>query len=145
MKANELRIGNYIADRGNKEWQIDHWESINKLSAKSNATMCMGILMETHPMTEYVDYIKPIPLTEEWLLKFGFTHQYKTKKGQDFFDRSINSEFQLYVNLNDSRVSINKKYVGNVYSKKIQYLHQLQNLYFALTGEELTIKGVTND
>jgi len=24
---------------------------------------------------------------------------------------------------------------------KIQYVHQLQNLYFALTGEELTYKG----
>jgi hypothetical protein len=146
MKASELRIGNYIADRGNKEWQIDHWESINKLSAKSNATMYMGILMETHPMTEYVDYIKPIPLTEEWLLKFGFEEEaMRYSKNIDLFGGGKKLCFSgdyLYIIDSEKQNTIPTDVVTiwNKDVKKEFYVHQLQNLYFALTGEELIIK-----
>jgi hypothetical protein len=135
MKANELRIGNLVnSTLLNECRKIDAW---------ALSVIEQGNYQNSHNTT--ITVFEPIPITKEWLLKFGFKHQYKTNIGQDFFDCSIDSEFQLYVNLNDSMVSINKKYVGNVYSKKIQYVHQLQNIYFALTGEELTIKGVTND
>jgi hypothetical protein len=149
MKASELRIGNYIADRGNKEWQIDHWESIDKLSAKSNATMYMGILMETHPMTEYVDYIKPIPLTKEWLLKFGFK-QYNPKDEANSTD--LNSRI-FYTVIEDKQFEIAYDFgivkklllrfregdLSVIYKMDMKYVHSLQNLYFALTGEELKI------
>ena len=146
MKASELRIGNYIADRGNKEWQIDHWESIDKLSAKSNATMYMGILMETHPMTEYVDYIKPVPLTEEWLLKFGFEEEaMRYSKNIDLFGGGKKLCFSgdyLYIIDSEKQNTIPTDVVTiwNKDVKKEFYVHQLQNLYFALTGEELIIK-----
>jgi len=140
MKASELRIGNYIADRGNKEWQIDHWESINKLSAKSNATMYMGILMETHPMTEYVDYIKPIPLTEEWLLKFGFeeitNYVFKSPSKQSAYELSYET---LCYNLKEKIFTVCTCDVHG-FETTIEHVHQLQNLYFALTGEELITK-----
>lgn len=116
MKASELRIGNWVKDE-NGSYQIkgEHLDEDN------------------FPTIQTWE----IPITEEWLLKFGFIHQHKTIIGQDFFQHLIDSEFTLYVNLNKMNISINKKYVGNVFSKKLQYVHQLQNLYFALTGEEL--------
>ena len=125
MESKQLRIGNYIMQSGNVTMveslsrSIDDWDRTN------------------HKRTMDCE---PILLTEEWLLKFGFVHQYKNKIGQDFFECIIDAEFKLYVNLNRMNISLSKKYVGNVYSKKLQYVHQLQNLYFALTGEELTIK-----
>jgi hypothetical protein len=78
-------------------------------------------------------FIKPIPLTEEWLLKFGF-------------DKNENGLFKLF---NESEVPIllNEDLNGwtcdgiNFSINGTQYVHQLQNLYFALTGEELTIKN----
>jgi hypothetical protein len=131
MKVNELRIGNWIADRGLKEWQIGHWETINKVASKANATMCNGILMETHPLTEYIDYLKPIPITEEWLLKFGFKKQKNNWKRLPI----CNDWTYLYwERLAGLELSVNKR---SVMLPNINYVHQLQNLYYALTGEEL--------
>lgn len=63
---------------------------------------------------------QPIPLTEEWLLKFGF------KKGERGWFKTLdkNLKFNLYT-YRDKEL--------------YRYVHQLQNLYFALTNEELKI------
>lgn len=71
----------------------------------------------------------PIPLTEEWLMKAGF----------------VKPRYQKYYILNGVRIrwDNNLEYweVHQFYLKQdMKYLHQLQNLYFALTGEELNIE-----
>ena len=83
------------------------------------------------------DRIKPIPLTEEWLIKFGF-------------EKKINSEFVQYWSIGKF-ILYNEYYrmqqyfeLSNYYdivgsSKQIEYVHQLQDLFYALTGGELTI------
>src|SRR5690606_38180140 len=88
-----------------------------------------------------LDYqaIKPIPLTEEWLLKFGFS---RSDKG------SVSAQFNLGINpvTNDNMIQLIwlKNLMTTGYSLdgfpfytnghfKINYVHQLQNLYFALT------------
>ena len=76
--------------------------------------------------------IEPIPLTEEWLLKFEF---YKSV-GYGFLKKD------LFGNLFYSVET--KEYFMFQYKElrlKIEYVHTLQNLYFALTGEELTLKS----
>lgn len=81
MEAKELRIGNFIMDRGNKVWQIDYWEYPTKVASKSPF---LGYLdtnnkkaIYGHPFTEEVDYLQPIPLTEEWLLRLPKDFYYK--------------------------------------------------------------------
>jgi len=65
---------------------------------------------------------QPIPLTEEWLVKLGFE-----RGGQ-----STLSEY--FVNVREwNNFYFSKIGLGTI--AKIQYVHQLQNLYFALTGE----------
>jgi hypothetical protein len=68
--------------------------------------------------------IKPIPLTCVWLLKFGF----QKFKGDN-----------LDCFLNDFETSCNMKLLfwKGTQINNIKYLHQLQNLYYSLTGEEL--------
>jgi len=141
IKENELRIGNWIIDRGGKEWQIDHWETMNKVSAKPQTMMCDGFLMETHPYTEYVDYLYPIPLTEEWLIKFGFIKVGSEWKLFPCFEVQIivfNEDNYNGVMFYTRTIHTNYTpiYCGNY----INYVHQLQNLYFALTNQELEIK-----
>ena len=75
---------------------------------------------------------KSIPLTEEWLLKFGF---------EKIKNNGIDYE------LHDCVISVNAKWMWTAESKLNEvrtliptHVHTLQNLYFALTGEELTIK-----
>jgi uncharacterized protein YukJ len=75
----------------------------------------------------------PIPITEEWLLKFGFTRiKSKTTYCDDGFIDVWNKDGFL---LDDKGVLI--EYTENFV--RIYYVHQLQNLYFALQGEELSI------
>jgi len=113
MRANELRIGNYhyyhIVDKMDerKEWyevcQIDY-DDLRILTIKDGIDE---------------DY-KPIPLTEEWLIKFGINRQI--------------SVFEVYGN--NSRgfhIDLGGEWLF------IKYVHTLQNLFFALTGEELKI------
>ena len=115
LKATELRIGNYFDNYGN----IDTITP-NELEA----------LFES----EDRQWIKPILLTEEWLLKFGFA-KIDHIAGYSFFS------LKKKRGDNKPSISIFKTYtsIGNNSSTKhCEYIHQLQNLYFALTEEELT-------
>lgn len=127
MKASELRIGNLV---------------LNDAVVNSIAVIGAEYPALKTPQWNYIhakyELIKPIQLTEEWLLKFGF----KKNEDYDFEERIFNEYFfpedwQLW-----SIGSFNNKgYVIEEFDNPpLQYVHQLQNLYFALTGEELTIK-----
>jgi hypothetical protein len=76
---------------------------------------------------------KPIPITEEWLLKFGFIEgiyaivKYPLKVIYLLKPDSL-TEYELCVSIED------------LYLKKIKYIHQLQNIFFALTQKELEIQ-----
>lgn len=88
--------------------------------------MCEGVIFETHPLTEYVDYLYPIDLTEEWLLKFG-----ATRFGGD-----------LGWNCNNHLIcwaECRQVFIHSSTSVELKYVHQWQNLYFVLTREELTL------
>jgi len=94
--------------------------------------------------------IEPIPLTEEWLLKFGFELNKLTMSGCQWHEliykpHSIGASLRL---TNGDHRAIDSGYgwtLGNVSPAtsiigSIQFVHQLQNLYFALTGKELKVK-----
>jgi len=74
--------------------------------------------------------IKPILLTEEWLLKFGF------EKIKHVHDGVVYKKSWLRIkdgfNSGDWR--------GAPLNVVPKYVHSLMNLYYCLTGEELTIK-----
>lgn len=134
MKASELRIGNYIQDRGDKIWAIDHWENSYKVASKTPIIYVDETFgeMPGHPLTEEIKYVKPIPLTEEWLLKFGFEE-----------DRSeINTLKKGRFKLEAMIKIITSGELRSFYYKHIsvKHVHQLQNLYFALTNYELNIE-----
>ena len=117
IKANELRIGNYLLMGGR----------IIKISGILKNGFYFG---EHGYATNIINWFEPISLTEEWLLKFGFE---KTNNPTLYSHKSVcmkhNTTSYYPVAFDD----------GGAFSigKNIQYVHQLQNLYFALTGEEL--------
>jgi hypothetical protein len=117
IKASDYRIGNIIYQNGkitiidSLERSVNDWDRTNyKRTIDTN----------------------PIPLTEEWLLKFGFdyyksnnSYQLDTKLGFSIWGRII-SGFNVY-------------YESDEIGETFKYVHQLQNLIFALTGNELTM------
>ena len=114
MKSNELRIGNWV-----------YWDG--------------EMIINAHNIAE-IDYfqragnpldVKGIPLTEEWLIRFGFEYL-RPKKGT----LGVYSNGKAKVCLSNG---------GNVYTmrgKSLPYVHTLQNWYYydQLTSEELKTK-----
>jgi hypothetical protein len=129
MTSTELRIGNYV-------WDDYSGEMIVSAILESSAIYLRKTI--ALPSGEYlIKNIEPIPLTEEWLLKFGFdninSREYGIKCGSCWM--SLNNpkdmgEWQDYYCWTYDRF----KFI------ELKYVHQLQNLYFALTGNELEIK-----
>lgn len=114
MEAKELRIGNWIrfhdkAPRPLREIQI---EGIKRDRLKYR-----------NSFESMYCYVEGIPLTEEWLIKFGFE-----KQGMAF----INFSFVV-----DKWTEGQLMYGWMGGYIEIKHVHQLQNLYFVLTNKEL--------
>jgi hypothetical protein len=115
MEANELRIGNWLINPFGGKGTV---ESIYLDSVK---------LKESNSFVPLV-HCKPIQLTDEILLKCGFVKINKSRylrKGALTICIEPNNIF---------RFSLDGSFLVN-----LEFLHQLQNLYFALTGKELQI------
>ena len=144
MKANELRIGNIVLapQYRNEGKHITEVKTISKEYADyDNKWQPAMVINFTLPETGARDIIlidgdcEPIPLTEEWLIKFGFR---EFSFGR--YDILCNN-YTLSIYPDESySVSIRVLLEQEVLIQKTKHIHQLQNLYFALTNEELTIK-----
>jgi len=114
MKATELRIGNLVQDRHSEECgMID--------------IVVLGIIdtMENHSY-------EPIPLTEDWLRRFGFEFDNACSWWRSNIELTNGDPEEIgYAVFNDQ---------GNcIRAESIEYVHQLQNFYHALTGQELNL------
>ena len=122
MKAEELRIGNYVADI----WNPDVPRQVQSLAKN----LCIyGSLRCKY------DKLLPIHLTEEWLLKFGFTKRSTSNNCNKWF-KGENPVTHDWLFSLVWLVGHPTPFYQNGYHM-IKYVHQLQNLYYALTGEEL--------
>jgi len=119
-----------------KELRINNETSHGKITFITERTFGVGSEDETQ-FDNIANDIQPIPLTEEWLVKFGFlkVNGYLANQGDIRYEINDKIESTIYV-------SFGSNFVGNCDSgfAYVQNVHQLQNLYFALTGIELTIK-----
>jgi hypothetical protein len=136
MKASELRIGNLI-----------YWNIPQKENVPHTVVGIRNDKPQTVPISlgKSIDDYKPIPLTEERLLLFGVVLFHNStgtfgKNGWTISD--TNGDFKKDTGdiIKDGywRLFIAEKPAHLL--PKLQYVHQLQNLYFALTGEELELK-----
>jgi hypothetical protein len=128
LQSKDLRIGNLISMG---EYGVQPVSSYNLYQIS---------LMETGTkVAEYYKLLKAIKINEESLLKYGFTqceneYWYELKIPRLGITISCNLEGRFDIEYRDEMVVIREC---------CYYLHQLQNLYFALTGEELELKDVS--
>jgi hypothetical protein len=115
MKPNELRLGNYFIGYSN---YLQQWELAS-----------FGLLIEGIEVDEIIRGF--VPLNQDWLLKFGF-EMYE-------FDNKAN-QFRFKERLIVYREGFLYDYGTSV---KLEFVHQLQNLYFVLTGTELAYENET--
>lgn len=124
MTTSELRINNYVLFSEDSTVFVVNEVHESGLEV-ANEYECIWIGIEE---------FEPIPLTEEWLVKFGFEFNggmgYKSPDNTAHWFFSIGNGFTPA--FFGSRTILSDGYKG------CKYVHQLQNLYFALTGTELT-------
>ena len=128
MRAQELRIGNLLM-----------WED----ESEDIIAMKDIILRDNYYSVSFdggyaqLDEFIPIKLTEGWLKKLGF-------KSTGVWGDYSNEKLLICSDLKDDGSKL--IYSGEYYFKHgnnrvpLKYIHQLQNLYFALTGKELIAK-----
>lgn len=123
IQANELRIGNLVYKVGDTSGDIYVADHITILMAHN--------------------YI-PIPLRPEWLERAGFVNRYSKDSWNICYefilsDRSgilqVKSGFLDENKVEDFHIAQNDSFIANA-----KYVHQLQNLVFALTGKEIEFK-----
>jgi len=125
MEAKDLRLGNYI------------------YCFKKHA---YGIhTVDTSTFSNVIDddnrnkqLFKPIPVSKERLLELGFKHDDIFAN----FTKKLEHGRILGFDIANKHVFMGQwtnDLFQSVFVAKCDYIHQLQNLYFSLTGEELTI------
>jgi hypothetical protein len=83
-------------------------------------------------------FFEGIPLTEEWLIKLGF--QYDNGRSDGYMSFDFNGK--LDIDWIDNKIQVKSHYEERTMYRilPIYFVHQIQNLYHILQGEELTIK-----
>lgn len=117
MESNELRIGNLIHHNDGTAMPIEYF-------TESSITLTTPKGGNWH--FRY-DEVEPIPLTKEHLLFFGFIPTYH-ESGKSF------SSWEK-----DGHSWLKEDFTLLWFGTKVEYVHQLQNLYFALKGKELPV------
>lgn len=121
MNATELRIGNivfYNSENGKNE-PVRYYCTINGADLR--------IMQDDE---NYLKSHEPIALTPEMLKKcLNYDKGHYTMNGLRGYFVALHLGGKMYAEF----------YIGQYSVCKVEYLHQLQNLYFALTGEELEI------
>ena len=121
MRVAELRIGNWVYNSTTKNKMQVYPMMIPQLYTIEKENGSLGD-----------SNIKPIPLTEEILLKCGFV---KDDFSKTYVRYSIGNFNIIHDTDKDIFICDGIKYTLVC----VEYLHQLQNLYYVLTGEELEV------
>lgn len=119
MEAKECRIGNWFLRLDNTEFQLSG--------------------LDISQIDSFPYYLRPIPipLTEDWLMRFGFI-RYNLK--DVFYSKSYGTNGVAIVKFEPVYDRFCYQ-LGTGHNKVLDYVHQLMNLHYAITGSELTFKN----
>lgn len=127
IKTSDVMLGNLMQDQDGNILQI---------SEITEKNIVYKVLDRTKfPLKEGWKAV-PIPLSEEILLKAGFVEVYKSDYTQKLeHEECISFVWKRVLNLNDGTI-----YFMNICIPNVRCLHQLQNLFKSLTGNDLKIE-----
>jgi hypothetical protein len=134
MKVQELRIGNYILQGGEPQ-QVYHIER------RFRQTWMLNDIMFDERVIS--DHFEPIPITHQWLERFGFNEKDYKKPyiGIDFASGHMTLDFVLtkpkvlYETQTDYVYELQNHRIVH-----IKWLHHLQNVFHSITDNELKLK-----
>lgn len=120
MEAKDLRIGNWV-----------HNDEVGEFQCNADTIS----FLEKEPFKNILNPIEAIPLSEQWLKRFGAASAFPNDPQNNVLQLGelamlLQSEGNLFVQVDFNEAE----------GMTIKYVHQLQNLYHALTGHELNIE-----
>lgn len=134
MKSNELRIGSIIEYNNDGEFLLNKvdWQDLKWITENPDGFNLVH---------------RPIPITEVWLERLGFKSNERRPNANEYrrflytsrsvhISITVNKE-EVGSNDNYHRTEIGYNIISGAYLKGIRYVHELQNLFIALTGVEL--------
>lgn len=129
LKANELRIGNYL----NIQEQSIHWNGYNFKDTifEIEVIYPKKVYFKGYVLYEEYGSLKPIPLTDEWLINLG-AFEFDNQFIFDRFRIKYRPDYKFYYVLCKET---------NAYITKVEYVHEWQNVVFALNNQELILKN----
>lgn len=128
LSANELRVNNLIDSNG----EIFIIKSIILSNINNRYLLQLWNVKESDTeVLLYIEKSKPIKMAEEWLLKLGGIQFYTNKVLTHY-------RFGLYFVRIDGLGGFDLE-LGKGLSIQLDYVHNFQNLYFALTQKELEL------
>ena len=129
MELKELRPGNIVQGINTGYCYIE------ELSPSRVSGTSRGDNGSTISTFDSITQVLPLYISEDWLLEFGFEktdieYEYELDLGSG---RKIMANRLLFAGY-----ACNYIVYGYQAANQISMVHQLQNLYFAVTGEEIT-------
>lgn len=126
MKLNELRIGNFVHHKAVWSYRQKEEPFIEfQFAWNESDWFAMG---DCTLMEENIEFIT---ITKQWLLSFGFVEV------RDDIFRLLKNDDTIICTVSKIHCDKYEYELLKVHNVYFQYVHQLQNLHFALTGEEL--------
>lgn len=146
MNISELRIGNLIDVKYESKNEIHHVGGIINADDYMIVSTIYQSSVELHVMHEELNFheseLKPIELSDVWLRRLGFKDREKDHviplpngNGVDLCIETTGDCVLLKYNVCDG--VINHDEYDYIYITDVNSIHQLQNLYFSITGKEL--------
>ncbi len=144
ISASELRIGNYQESGSFKVRPL----GISELFTLNGKTFSKINGIGIHYAEMMAQKFTPIQISEEWLNKLGFV---KNAENYDFTisNGNLSDGLLKIILMNNHDLSGFKVMIEGdneeiprsemVEIKEIKYIHQLQNIYYAIFGEELEL------
>jgi hypothetical protein len=162
MDIKELRFGNIVLLNNPKSWNELQNIPMKVKGIGINPTPLDGVnetitvekvyknkykIHENY--SQYAQFIEPIRLTEEWIVKLGFNCINRTKMAFKLYHNNENADFSSLILKEVGNNPIwfyagNNRWTINPFTVEIKYVHQLQNLYFALSEKELVVSDTVS-
>ena len=134
MKVNNLRIGNYIFANIPEMYVVEKRNYIIEITSLNKNESYGSSFFEKKPKHIHNFNLGKIPLNKKWLSVFGFNEfdSFELING-DIIDVNL-KDYSVWLGGSDACITDH-----GFTAENIKYVHELQNLFFALTGIELEL------
>lgn len=153
MKATELRIGNlFTVD--NPKHRPDHSGKTCVVlgidTTRTDRLFKSGVSVLLHvegdqykdSFGQYLEFIKPIPLTEEWAERAGFVCDVSVSSGRIYYRQNELENWAYRLIFSETGIVLEHGFMNSWEELRVlKFVHTLQNVYYSLEDEELEFKS----